>query len=53
MLASLDKRNENRHWCDGEIIWAFFNKNDYSKARVLNFSRDGLNSLEDIPAASL
>jgi hypothetical protein len=41
MVALLDKRNANRHGCDGELIWAYFNKNDYSNARALNFSREG------------
>ena len=41
MAALLDKRNAKRHGCDGEIIWAYFNKKDNSKARALNFSRDG------------
>ena len=41
MVALLDKRNAKRHGCDGEIIWAFFNKEDYAKGRALNFSRDG------------
>jgi len=41
MVALLDKRNAKRHDCDGDIIWSYFNKNDYSKARALNFSRDG------------
>ena len=41
MVALLDKRNEKRHGCEGEIVWASFNKSDYSKARALNFSRDG------------
>ena len=41
MVALLDKRNAKRHGCDGEITWAYFNKEDYSKARALNFSRDG------------
>ena len=34
MVALLDKRNAKRHGCDGEIIWAYFNKKDYSKARA-------------------
>ena len=41
MVALLNKRDAKRHGCDGEIIWAYFNKNDYSKARALNFCRDG------------
>jgi hypothetical protein len=41
MAALFDKRYAKRHGCDGEIIWAYFNKKDYSAARVLNFSRDG------------
>ena len=41
MVAVLDKRNTKRNGCDGEIIWAYFNKKDYSKARVINFSQDG------------
>jgi hypothetical protein len=41
MVALLDKRDAKRHGCDGEIIWAYFNKKDSSKARALNFSRDG------------
>jgi hypothetical protein len=41
MVALLEKRCAKRHGCDGEIIWAYFNKRDYSAARVLNFSRDG------------
>jgi hypothetical protein len=41
MVAFLDKRNGERHGCDGELIWSYFNKKDYSKARALNFSRDG------------
>jgi hypothetical protein len=41
MVAFLDKRNAKRHGCNGEIIWAYFNEKDYSKARTLNFSRDG------------
>ena len=41
MAALLDKRYAKRHGCDGEIIWAYFNKNHYSKACTLNFSRDG------------
>jgi hypothetical protein len=41
MVAFLDKRNGKRHACDGEIIWSYFNKKDYSKARALNFSREG------------
>ncbi len=41
MGALLDKRNAKRHGCDGEIILASFNKKDTSKARALNFSRDG------------
>ena len=40
MVALLDKRNAKRHGCDGEIIWAYFNKKDYP-SRALNFSRDG------------
>ena len=32
-------RNVNGY--DGEIIWSYFNKNDYFKARTLNFSSDG------------
>ena len=41
MVALFDKRYVKRHGCDGEIIWSYFNKKDYSKARALNFSRDG------------
>jgi len=41
MVALFDKHYVKRHGCDGEIIWAYFNKKDYSAARVLNFSRDG------------
>ena len=41
MVASLEKHNAKRHGCDGEIIWAYFNKNDYAKARAIYFSRDG------------
>ena len=41
MVALLDKRNAKRHGCDGEIIWAYFNKKDYSATRALNFSQDG------------
>ena len=41
MVALLDKRNGERHGCDGEIIWSHFNKKDYFKACALNFSRDG------------
>jgi hypothetical protein len=41
MAVLLDKRYAKRHRCDGEIIWSYFNKKDYSKARALNFSRDG------------
>ena len=41
MVALSDKRNAKRHDCDGEIIWSYFNKKDYSKARAFNFSRDG------------
>jgi hypothetical protein len=41
LVALLDKRNAKRHGCDGEIIWSYFNKKDYSRARTLNFSRDG------------
>jgi len=41
MVALLDRRNAKRHGCDGEIIWSYFNKKDHSKARALNFCRDG------------
>ena len=41
MVALLEKRYAKRYGCDGEIIWAYFNKRDYAAARVLNFSRDG------------
>jgi len=41
MVALSDNRNAKRHGCDGELIWSYFNKKDYSKAHALNFSRDG------------
>lgn len=41
MVALLDKRNEKRNGCDGEIIWSYFNKKDYYAARALKISRDG------------
>ena len=41
MVTLFDKRNAKRHGCDGEIIWSYFNKKDYFRARALNFSRDG------------
>ena len=41
MVVLLDKRYAKRHSCDGEIIWSYFNKNDYAKAHALNFSLDG------------
>ena len=41
MAVMLDRRYAKRHGCDGKLIWSFFNKNDYFKARALNFSRDG------------
>ena len=41
MVALLDKRYAKRHGCDGEIIWVYFNKIDYAKARTLNFSLGG------------
>jgi hypothetical protein len=34
MVALLDKRNVKCHGCNGDIIWSYFNKNDYSKARA-------------------
>ena len=41
MVALLEKGNAKRHGCDGEIIWAYFNKEDYAKAHALNYGRDG------------
>jgi len=41
MVTSFDQRISTRHGCDGEIIWSYFNKKDYFKARTLNFSLDG------------
>ena len=41
MVTLFDKRNAKRHGCDGEIIWSYFNKGDYFKARTLNFSLNG------------
>ena len=41
MVTLFDKRNAKRHGCNGEIIWSYFNKNDYFKACTLNFSLDG------------
>ena len=41
MVVLQEKRNEKRHGCDGEMIWAYFNKEEYSKALAVNFSRSG------------
>jgi len=41
MVTLMDKRIAKRHGCDGEIIWSYFNKEDYFNARAFNFSRDG------------
>jgi hypothetical protein len=41
MGAPSEKRCEDRQNCEAEVEWAYFNKEDFFNARLLNFSRGG------------
>ena len=41
MAAQSEKRCENRQDCNAAVEWAYFNKPDFFKAHLLNFSGGG------------
>jgi len=41
MAARSEKRCENRQECNAAVEWAYFNKPDFFKAQLLNFSGGG------------
>jgi hypothetical protein len=56
MESNAEKRSEDRQNCDAVIEWAYFNREDYFNARMLNFSRGGsyfVSSQPLIPGATV
>ncbi len=41
MNATIERRNSDRHACDCEASWSYFNKEGAAAGRILNFSRSG------------
>jgi PilZ domain len=41
MNATVERRNSDRHPCDCEASWSYFNKEGAAAGRILNFSRSG------------
>jgi len=41
MNATIERRDSDRHPCDCEARWSYFNKEGAAAGRILNFSRNG------------
>jgi hypothetical protein len=48
-IRNTEKRGHERHNCEAITKWSYFNQNNLSDGKILNFSRSGIYLMSDQP----